>query len=435
LNELALEHDLLKENSKSLQISKSQTSKTTNNSSRLSNATTTATLTKSKSRKRGASIGTKLNNLGGTRASMSTTSTATGLGGTGMRLTRKELVAEQEFIKKNGTRRIKLRIKVLYAGYKTLIERLDQEIDGTLRDCFISLNLDPIQKFMSNEQLELLNPLCIKLDKCLNMPNKPLNYSELRLRCAQVYCSYKFLNEPEYKTLIRLNHEKDLYFNDINVYLIGLMNKEELKEFFYKSFEIQIHDRDRNLNNNNFVSATNSSSLNACLFGQDKTLDENISNVNLAASKHTLYNPFESKNKFWDPFGTAKLDLSDLIFGKRMLKYSVPVLPCNAPDLISNNKNNSGNNSIQAGEYLDSNTQFKLTIWVSKQPIFASSPSNQINQQCVFSRIVIRVCSRNLNIIRLVQASVIEINSRALKINNQSLSVQEAALSTYKLTK
>ena len=35
-------------------------------------------------------------------------------------------------------------------------------------------------------------------------------------------------------------------------------------------------------------------------------MDENISSVNAVASQKTLYNPFETRNKFWDPYGVGK---------------------------------------------------------------------------------------------------------------------------------
>lgn len=284
------------------------------------------------------------------------------------RLTRKEMAAEQENIKKNGTRRIKLRVKCLFAGFKVICERLDNEIDGTLDDCFISVKLE--NQFMSEDQLYELNPFCIRLDRVVNLPSRPLDYEDLKNKCEPVYLSYKFFDQPIYKS-IKIGQDKNLYFNDINVFLLGTVNKPDLKEYLYKSFEIEVHDRDRNQHHG--------VSLKPCLFGNDETLDENISSVSLAASKHTMYNPFEIKNKYWDPYGVAKVSLNELILGKRMLEMGIPVLPCDAPDVLgrSNSSKNSSNKKtlghedspLQAGEYLDSNTQLDVTMWVAK-PIF-----------------------------------------------------------------
>jgi hypothetical protein len=48
---------------------------------------------------------------------------------------------------------------------------------------------------------------------------------------------------------------------------------------------------------------------------------------------------------------------------------------------------------------------------------------------------IVRVDSSKLNnIVKLIIANVLEINARALKLTSQSFSVQEAALSTYRLT-
>jgi hypothetical protein len=109
--------------------------------------------------------------LGGATTATSRSSAAT-------RQTRKEIAAEMDFVKKNGRRRIPIRQKMLFANYRCVIERLDKEIEGTLADCYISLNVSG--PFMSEQQMLDLNPLCIRLDKCSNMPSKPLSYEQLR---------------------------------------------------------------------------------------------------------------------------------------------------------------------------------------------------------------------------------------------------------------
>lgn len=162
-----------------------------------------------------------------------------------------------------------------------------------------------------------------------------------------------------------------------------------------------------------------------CIFGNDPKIDSRISNVSLAASKHTFTNPFDVKDQHWDPFGVAKLTLHELILGKRMLEFSVPVLPCAAPDLIGRNNNQTmaTNSSLDGskppvkspltrpvsygatsshddipmppGSYLDANTQLNVTIWVAK-PVFnertnritsKNDLSNPVNQDNVRSKL------------------------------------------------
>ena len=50
--------------------------------------------------------------------------------------------------------------------------------------------------------------------------------------------------------------------------------------------------------------------------------------------RRTLHNPFKDKAKVWDPYGVAKVDLSDLLLGHRYLYIKVPVHNCPPPDLL-----------------------------------------------------------------------------------------------------
>ena len=54
----------------------------------------------------------------------------------------------------------------------------------------------------------------------------------------------------------------------------------------------------------------------------------------MAAGKRTLYNAFEGKNNVWDPFGIAKFDLSDLLFGQQILYLKSPIMNCPLPDVL-----------------------------------------------------------------------------------------------------
>jgi hypothetical protein len=186
--------------------------------------------------------------------------------------------------------------------------------------------------------------------------------------------------------------ESHIYFDDINVYLAGLLSKPELHEFIHASlFHVEVHDRDRK-------SAAERATLHPqatikpCLFGNDAD-DEQISNANSIASKHTLHNPFESKAKRWDNYGVAKLDLHELALGKKMLEYFVNVLPCSAPDVLGKNTPPNSKNSnakllstseddkpIASGAYLDSNTNLCVRISVAK-PLFQDDVMNAFDSQ------------------------------------------------------
>lgn len=279
---------------------------------------------------------------------------------------KKESAFEQEFIRKNGIKRIKLRTKVLFSGNNYFMERLDQPIDS-LDDCLVSIDVE--NALMSEQQLYDLNPLTIKIQKITNMPDKPLSYEQLRDQCEKAYCCYSFFKNSIHKSP-SLSQEKDLFFNDIDVYLTGQFNRDELNEYLHQApFEIEIHDRDRKVKKSN--------GIRPCLFGSD-AVDDFISNVNSISSKHTLHNPFEIKDRSWDPYGVAKLNLYELFLGKKLLEFFVPVLPCKAPDVLGRNPVKHSSNTkvigeedcpLSPGNFLDSNTHLYVKITTAK-PLF-----------------------------------------------------------------
>jgi hypothetical protein len=213
---------------------------------------------------------------------------------------RKEIANEVEIVKKNGVSQIKIKMKVLFADYKFVTVRLDNPIQK-LEDCFVTITLET--NLMSERQLKALNPMMIKIDKIIDLPEKPVNFNELKEKCEPVYCSYKFLKQPIHITDGRI-HDKVIHYNDVNVFLAGLADPDELREYLFGvPFEIEIHDRDRKQNQNIQT---------PCIFGNE-AMDENISSVNAVASQKTLYNPFEIRNKFWDPYGVGKCNVDESV--------------------------------------------------------------------------------------------------------------------------
>jgi hypothetical protein len=54
--------------------------------------------------------------------------------------------------------------------------------------------------------------------------------------------------------------------------------------------------------------------------------------------------------------------------------------------------------------------------------------------KCVFGRLVIRIDSNKFNVIKSIIENVRKINASGLELNEHPIPVQEAALSTYKLS-
>lgn len=352
---------------------------------------------------------------------------------------KKEIAAEMEYVKKNGTAQVKLKMKVLFSGETYLGARINEPI-STVEDCIISINLE--NNLMSENQLYDLNPLTIKVEKLTNMPQKPINYQELKERCFPVYCSYSFFKQPLYKTEGIL-HEKNIFYHDVNVFLLGLLNKEELHQFLHGSpFEIEVHDRDRR--------AKAKETMKPCVFGNDIN-DDNISNVLTSTGKtKSVHNPYDKGITNWDPYGIARLNLYDLVMDKKLIEFFVPVLPCPMPDILGRNPLKNGNSlkkfdsdsqPMKAGAFLDSNTHLSVQIKTAK-PVFmersnfmSQRTSSNDNSQCVFGRILIKLDSSRKNIVVSIKSKVKQINAEALGFDKYPAQVQEAAISTYKLNK
>lgn len=351
---------------------------------------------------------------------------------------------EYEDLKQNGTRQIRVKFKMFFAGSKTVTARLESP-SQRVEDCFITINLE--NNLMSDQQMELLNPFTIKIEKINDLPDKPVSFRELSEKCEPVYCTYQFCREPLYRTEGK-SHAKSIYYNDVNVYLAGLMNQEEFREYLYGApFEIEVHDRDRRLG-----TVTQA----PCLFGNDAS-DGQISNVNAVATQNTASNPFETRNKLWDPYGVAKLNLYDFLLGKRLIQFFVPISPCSAPDSlgrIASSKNKTTpyseslvtkanvNNHMLPGAYLDVSSCLYVTISLAR-PLeslgeIVSRTRAQMSRistsKCVFGRIVFVIDYEQKNLVNMIFNLVKEINSRALNFQDMTESVRDAALSTYKLT-
>ena len=173
----------------------------------------------------------------------------------------------------------------------------------------------------------------------------------------------------------------------------GTMDQEALLEYLSGPLlEIELHDRDRKLTEENIEPA---------LFGDDLE-DEKISNVGmvtcectfvaqnstpnlrrssfilfpgrlvrsfpisdlwrqcirdsvsfifyhqLISARRTTHNPFSDRSKPWDPYGVARFDLGGLLRGERLIVANIPVQPCRMPDLLG--VKDANNNGGEAGK-------------------------------------------------------------------------------------
>jgi hypothetical protein len=77
----------------------------------------------------------------------------------------------------HGIASIKLRLSLLFAGSKSITERLGNKVNG-LEDLMVTVSLD--KPLLSDEQKKSLNPMVIKMCSVNDLPSKPLSYKDLK---------------------------------------------------------------------------------------------------------------------------------------------------------------------------------------------------------------------------------------------------------------
>ena len=98
-------------------------------------------------------------------------------------------------------------------------------------------------------------------------------------RCSLPYISYKFHDDPVHEAH-GSQHAPKVVFDDTHVILLGIKDKEKLKEYFRgPGLEIEVHDRDKNT----------SQKINLpTIFGSHED-DDLIDKASLVTSKYTEY--------------------------------------------------------------------------------------------------------------------------------------------------
>ncbi|XP_033746510.1 uncharacterized protein LOC117331748 isoform X3 [Pecten maximus] len=351
-----------------------------------------------------------------------------------------QLAAQQaaDHIFKFGTCMIPVRMANFFTGVKSLTSRLSGPVLG-VEDCFISLKVDgPI---MSEKQKLELNPMIIKIHSCTNLPDSPISHPELKMRCKPVYCKYEFFKQPVHTSAGR-EHARNIYWDDVNVVLTGTLDPSELRQYLNgPPLEIEVHDRDRR---------EEDVRLKPTLFGDDLE-DEKISNVGTITSRRTLHNPFTGRNKPWDPYGTTKVDLSELLLGHKYLHIKVPLHNCGIPDVLGSKDGGDGklvgfpgavdgpvDRPISAGHYVSSNTMMKIKVELAHplttpDKVAIREPFGS-TRECPFGRIVFIFDYKNTTLLHQLQNLVTDVNAQALELDDMPQHVINAALSTYKLS-
>ncbi|KAK9528490.1 hypothetical protein VZT92_012644 [Zoarces viviparus] len=307
-----------------------------------------------------------------------------------------------EDIKQNGTVSAEISPIHLLAGETSLTQRFRVCSCGVFEVvCNISLNSPLISDQLKAE----LNPLVITIMSATSMPSSPVPFHVLQEKCLPAYCQYKFNDFNMHRTKYH-KHGTKIYFRDMNVILTGLISPEELREFLSgPPLEIEVHDRDRKLEGTPETPATFATGS-----GSDSLCGAVVGNSH----------------------GVARLNLSELLLGKKSLKEHLQIKCCPPPPLPDRERNRKRTDTAASrepmppGHYVDANSQLKVEVEIS-------CPLNIKDDSCdnPFGRIIYIFDYNNFSLMTKLRSEIVRINASALHLDSRSLENMEQALSNY----
>uniref|UniRef100_UPI00398F31E3 uncharacterized protein cfap92 n=1 Tax=Pristiophorus japonicus TaxID=55135 RepID=UPI00398F31E3 len=322
---------------------------------------------------------------------------------------------------------IDLDFRLLLAGDKSVTNKMDTLIPGIL-DALFTVSVD---KSVMTEEIEReLNPMVIRIISASSMPSTPVPIYVLQERCGPVYCQYQFYDLPCHQTKCR-GHGTEISFKDVNVILTGTINPDKLREYLCgPPLHIEIHDRDRRLE---------AQSQPPALFGTEPE-DTKLSNVGLVSSKRTVHDPFMDTNKSWNPYGIAKLNFSDLVYGEKCLNIVLPIQNSSLPDPIGYQTDGLDRHilgvagavdgpedyPLPKGHYLESNSVLNVRVELAYPLPQRTDVSGEI-EDCQFGRIIYIFDYKNTTFLNDLLEMISSINSIALCLDSQQNYENEAA--------
>ncbi|KAG1949676.1 hypothetical protein F2P79_011508 [Pimephales promelas] len=297
-------------------------------------------------------------------------------------------------------------------GSMTLIDYLEFS-SGEVKEGFWNVTLD--QPLVSEQLKAELNPLVITVLSA-SLPSSPVPFHVLKEKCHPVYCQYKFHNKPIYRTKGH-DHNADIYFKDVNVIFTG-ESPGKLFEFLRgPPMEIEVHDRDRK---------NEKPSSKPAIFGTDPN-DAKLASVDL----WTVHNALKADNEHRDPYGIAKLDLSDLLRGCRYLKLTLPI-HCSASGKNEQRSSFkiSSDIAMPEGHYLEADTQLKVQVQIA----YPLHPKDGNEEDCPFGRIIYVFKYNNTCILAKLTSEIQQINADAFQLSHYPEETIQRVLSGHKIS-
>uniref|UniRef100_G3T1U5 Uncharacterized protein n=1 Tax=Loxodonta africana TaxID=9785 RepID=G3T1U5_LOXAF len=251
-----------------------------------------------------------------------------------------------------------------------------------------------------------------------------------------VYCKYQFYKTPVHKTEGQ-PHGTHVYFQDINVILLGALCPNDLKEYLAgPPMVVEVHDRD--LKSEEY-------SRKPTLFGEDP-LDTCLNLQALISPKQTENNPFESHNKMWDPYGVAQVSFADLLLGHTYLNLFVPIHSCKPKPTgqghDSRNRKVVGfrvptdhlqHGPMPMGNYLEANSLLKLRVDLAVPLHFRTEAPDQDLVGTQFGLIIFVFDSRKTFLLHSLLQDITMINAKALDLDSYPLRNIQQILSAFKM--
>ncbi|XP_006870576.1 PREDICTED: uncharacterized protein FLJ43738-like [Chrysochloris asiatica] len=258
----------------------------------------------------------------------------------------------------------------------------------------------------------------------------------LKRLCTPVYCRYKFHKTPVHET-DRQPHGTHVYFQDINVILLGALCPHDLKEYLEgPPMMVEVHDRD--LKSEEY-------SQKPTLFGEDP-LDTCLNLQGLISPKQTENNPFDSYNKMWHPYGVAQVSFADLLFGHTYLNLFVPIHSCKPKPTgqgqDSRNRkvvgfrvptNHLQDGPMPMGNYLEANSFLKLRVDLAVPLRLTAEGPDRDLVGTQFGLIIFVFDSRDTFLFHSLLQDITMINAKALELDSYPLRNIQQILSAFKV--
>ncbi|KAL7842997.1 hypothetical protein AOLI_G00245090 [Acnodon oligacanthus] len=335
-----------------------------------------------------------------------------------------ESTEEAEQMCKDSVASVELSTMCLLAGDQSLTGSFLTH-SGSVCEGFCSITLD--HPLLSEQLKAELNPLVITVLSASSLPSSPVPFNELQQKCLPVYCQYKFPNMPVHRTKGQ-RHSSDIYFRDVYVILTGLLSTGELMELLRgPMIEIEVHDRDRK---------TGKPFKSPAIFGTEDKLASTAS----ATARRTTHD-----NKPQDPFGIAKLNLSDLLRGHRCLNLSLPIRCSHRGQWMGVEKNDwesklpekadiqdeFQDSPMPMGHYIEVSSKLKVHVEVARPLIL---DPDQSEEHCPFGRIVYVFSCSNVPVLTKLRSEILQINVAAFQLESHTEETAQKVLCSYRMS-